>query len=87
LFARAVLEQAYGRVLARDGLSAARREVLACAALTALGQDRQLASHARGAVRCGATPQEVEAVLDALEGLVPRERLFDARMVIRRFAC
>jgi alkylhydroperoxidase/carboxymuconolactone decarboxylase family protein YurZ len=85
LFGRWVLEHAYGRVLARDGLSAARRELLACAALAALGQDRQLASHARGAVRCGAQPREVESVLDAIEDLVPAERMEAARMVVRRF--
>ena len=86
LFARHVLEHAYGRVLCRPGLSADRREILACAALAVLGQDRQLASHARGAVRCGATAAEVGAVIDAVADLAPRETIETARDVVRRFA-
>ncbi|MEL6185939.1 MAG: carboxymuconolactone decarboxylase family protein, partial [Myxococcota bacterium] len=61
-----VASHAYGRVLSRPGLDAATRELLAVAALASLGQERQLASHARGAVRCGADPDAVEAVLDLL---------------------
>ena len=85
-FARWILEHAYGRVLARPGLSADRRELLAVAALAALGQDRQLASHARGAVRCGASVAEVLAALECLRGLVPDERRLAARRVVERFA-
>jgi alkylhydroperoxidase/carboxymuconolactone decarboxylase family protein YurZ len=86
LFASSVLEHAYGRILARDGLDAARREVLACAALSAQGQERQLASHARGAVRCGASATVVLAALDEIQDLVPQERLESARRVVERFA-
>lgn len=85
-FAHWILEHAYGRVLARPGLSADRRELLAVAGLAALGQDRQLASHARGAVRCGASLDEVRAVLESLRGLVPEQRVEDARRVVERFA-
>lgn len=86
LFARFVLEHAYGRVLSRPGLAADRRELLACAALAVLGQERQLASHARGAVRCGGTPAEVAAVVEAVADLAPTERIESARQVVRRFA-
>jgi alkylhydroperoxidase/carboxymuconolactone decarboxylase family protein YurZ len=86
LFARWVLEHAYGRVLARPGLAADRRELLACAALAVLGQDRQLAGHARGAVRCGATPEEVADVLDAVADLASSERIDAARAIVERFA-
>lgn len=86
LFARHVLEHAYGRVLCRPGLSADRRELCACAALAVLGQERQLASHARGAVRCGATPAEVEAVVEAVADLAGPEHATAARAVVRRFA-
>ncbi|MBL8859177.1 MAG: carboxymuconolactone decarboxylase family protein [Planctomycetes bacterium] len=77
---------AYARVLARDGLAASMRELLACAALTALGQPRQLASHSRGAVRCGASSAQVHAVLDVIADLVEPERLAEARRVVERFA-
>jgi alkylhydroperoxidase/carboxymuconolactone decarboxylase family protein YurZ len=86
LFAAFVLEHAYGRVLARDGLEAVRRELLGCAALAALGQDRQLASHARGAVRCGADAENVLEILREIEDLVPPERLEESRRVVERFA-
>jgi alkylhydroperoxidase/carboxymuconolactone decarboxylase family protein YurZ len=85
-FARFVLEHAYARVLARDGLSADRRELLAVAALAAQGQERQLASHGRGAIRCGATRAELFDVLASLQGLIQPERAESARRVLERFA-
>jgi len=85
-FAEWIADHAYARVLARGGLSAARRELLAVAALAALGQERQLASHARGAVHCGAERGETLEVLDTIEDLVPAERMERARLVVERFA-
>ncbi len=85
-FAAWVAEHAYARVLARPGLSAARRELLACCALAALAQDRQLASHARGAVRCGATHAELVESLELVADLIGRERLERALHITARFA-
>lgn len=88
-FERWVLEHAYGRVLSRPGLAPDRRELLAVVALAALGQDRQLASHARGALRCGATAEELDAALDLIEDQVePRHpgRIGDARRMLARLA-
>lgn len=63
-----VLEEAYGRVLARPWLDARSRELLAVAALERLDQKPQLMAHARGASRCGATAQELrEALLTAAD--------------------
>ena len=76
---------AYGSVLSRDGLDARDRELLAVVMLAATGHDRQLASHARGAIRCGAEPQEVTAALDVVEDLVPSARMQRARDVTARF--
>ena len=86
LLERWVTGHAYGRVLTRSGLAPKIRELLAVAMLTASGLDRQLASHARGAVRLGASPDEVQAVLGAIEDLVAPEFLRDARVVVRSFA-
>ena len=83
---RWIAEHAYGRVLSRPGLDGASRELVAVAALAALGHDRQLASHARGAVRCGARPGDVLAILDAVADLVPAERLGRARDIVASFA-
>lgn len=85
-FAHWILEHAYGRVLARPGLAADRRELLAVGALAALGQERQLASHARGAVRCGATKQDVHDTLESIADFVDTERLERARTVVQTFA-
>ncbi|QDU68903.1 Carboxymuconolactone decarboxylase family protein [Planctomycetes bacterium Pla86] len=85
-FAAWVEGHAYGRVLTRPGLPAAQRELLAVAALTALGQDRQLASHARGAVACGADPEEVHGVVEAVAPHVDPHDLERARKVVARFA-
>ena len=84
-----VLRHAYGQVLSRPGLSADRRELLAVAALAALGQERQLAGHARGALRCGATRPEIEALLDAVEDLGERARpgrIEAARRIVARLS-
>jgi alkylhydroperoxidase/carboxymuconolactone decarboxylase family protein YurZ len=85
-FADWVLGHAYGRVLARPGLTPARRELLAVSALAATGQDRQLASHARGAVACGATPDEARATVECIADWIRAEGLERARAVLARFA-
>ncbi|MFK7742422.1 MAG: carboxymuconolactone decarboxylase family protein [Planctomycetota bacterium] len=48
-----VLESAYGRILARPGLDAGRRELLALAQLAALDQASQFRAHAHGARNLG----------------------------------
>lgn len=58
-----VLEAAYGRILTRPGLPLRLRELLAVGALQALGQVPQLVAHARGALACGATADEVREAL------------------------
>jgi alkylhydroperoxidase/carboxymuconolactone decarboxylase family protein YurZ len=84
-FGRWVQEHAYGRVLSRPGLAPDRRELCAIGALAALGQDRQLASHVRGARACGATRDQIYGVLDTIADLVTPERLIRARVILDRF--
>jgi 4-carboxymuconolactone decarboxylase len=57
--ARWMIEQGYGRVLARGGMSAAARERVTVGVLAACGRERQLVSHLLGARRLGATPREI----------------------------
>jgi 4-carboxymuconolactone decarboxylase len=85
LLARWIAEHAYGRVLARPGLAADRRELCAVAALAAQGQDRQLASHARGAVRLGATTAELVETLEALTPWLAAPDLARAHEVVAHF--
>jgi alkylhydroperoxidase/carboxymuconolactone decarboxylase family protein YurZ len=85
-FASWIEGHAYGRVLARPGLAGDRRELLAVVALAALGQERQLASHARGSLRLGASAPELADALDAVADLIDPERVDKARRVIERFS-
>lgn len=84
LFTSWVLAHAYGRVLSRPGLAPRERELLAVAALAATEQDRQLAGHARGAVRCGATPAEVLAAVRTLAPRLAPARLERVLRVVER---
>lgn len=84
--ARWIAEHAYGSVLARTGLDADRRELAAVAALTAQGQDRQLASHVRGALRLGATAAEVNETLAEIRALIPAALFARALEVVQHFA-
>jgi alkylhydroperoxidase/carboxymuconolactone decarboxylase family protein YurZ len=86
LLERFVLAHAYGRVLARPGLAPDRRELCAIACLASLGQDRQLASHVRGGLHCGASPGELRGALDAVGDLIAEHDLRHAHRVIDRFA-
>ena len=86
VLARWILGHAYGRVLARPGLSPDRRELCAVACLAALGQDRQLASHVRGGLRCGATAGELRDALEAVHDLIGERELRHAQRVVDRFA-
>lgn len=84
-FASWIEGHAYGRVLSRPGLEPAQRELLAVAALAVLGQERQLASHARGAIRCGASREQTFDVLDVVRDLVADERAERVRDVLAHF--
>ena len=64
-----VLDDAYGRVLSRPGLSLAEREVLGVAALALMGLAAPLASHVRGALRNGSNAEAVSDILRACRGL------------------
>jgi AhpD family alkylhydroperoxidase len=84
--ARWIEEHAYARVLTRAGLTPRLRELAAVVALAVQAQDRQLASHTRGAVRLGATPAEVLEALEAVADLLEPALLERAREVVSAFA-
>jgi|688.fasta_scaffold411582_2 alkylhydroperoxidase/carboxymuconolactone decarboxylase family protein YurZ len=63
-----VFDVAYGRVLARPGLAARDRELLAAALLAAQDQPRQFISHARGALRLGASRELLRAAVAGAVG-------------------
>ena len=57
-----ILEDGYGRVLSRPGLSVRERELLVVAVLSTLDVPAQLKSHQLGALRVGATEAQVRAM-------------------------
>ena len=69
-----VLVDAYGKVIGRPGLDLKRRELCTVAAIAVLGAAQQLHSHLRGAINTGATREEVEAVLELIDGDLDVER-------------
>ena len=74
----------YGKVLSRPGLDLQRRELCIVAACAAMGQDRQLHSHLRGALNVGVDPAALTESLDALADLVGAERIRSARLLLAR---
>jgi len=80
-----IAEHAYARVLARPGLAPPLRELLAACALAALGQERQLASHARGSLRLGAGFDDLWEAFDTVADLLEPGRLERARRIAERF--
>ncbi len=81
-----IIGHAYGRTLSRGGLSLRFRELLAVAALAVTGQERQMASHTRGAIRVGASAEEVFAVVELVEPSMSEPQRERARWVLQRFA-
>ena len=64
-----VLEDPYGRILARPGLDLRERELLAVSALALAALAAPLGGHIRGALRNGSSPAEVEDILRASRAL------------------
>jgi 4-carboxymuconolactone decarboxylase len=79
-----MIVEGYGKVLSRPGLDLPRRELCIVAACVATGQDRQLHSHLHGALNVGVAPAVVTQTLDALDHIVPRDRLDAARLLFAR---
>lgn len=62
-----VVVDAYGKILARAGLDAKRRELCTLAAIAMLGAPRQLHAHLRGALNTGSSVEEIDELLSLLE--------------------
>jgi 4-carboxymuconolactone decarboxylase len=79
-----MIVESYGKVLSRPGLDLPRRELCIVAACAASEQDRQLHSHLHGAINVGVAPEVVMEAIDALDGILPADRLVAARLLGRR---
>lgn len=72
----------YGKTLARPGLDAWRRELCSIAMLVPQSVPRQLLAHLRGALNVGATPAQVDELLDvARDARVGEEEIAVARQL------
>lgn len=60
-----MIQEGYGKVLARHGLDLETRELCIVAVLSAARREPQLHSHLRGALHAGCSPAAVEEALDA----------------------
>ncbi|HVO35770.1 MAG TPA: carboxymuconolactone decarboxylase family protein [Gemmatimonadales bacterium] len=67
----------YGKTLSRGGLSLMQRELCSVAMLVPQGVPRQLVSHFTGAINTGATPEQVDEVLNLATALPVRSRNLD----------
>ncbi|HKH92000.1 MAG TPA: carboxymuconolactone decarboxylase family protein [Gemmatimonadaceae bacterium] len=74
----------YGKVLGRPGLDLQRRELCVVAACAAMGQDRQLHSHLRGALNVGVEAGALGDTLDAIAGMIGAERARSAQLLLAR---
>ncbi len=84
--AEAVLVDAYGRVLAREGIEPRVRELMAITALATVSLPRQLESHVRGALRAGASIGQLRGAA-ALAGAIAGSAALDvATAAIERAA-
>jgi alkylhydroperoxidase/carboxymuconolactone decarboxylase family protein YurZ len=78
----AILEDSYGRILARRGLGAHDRELLAVAMLVGLGAARQAAAHAIGAHRAKASLHDILEAADLASTYVGPTDLVAAKIAI-----
>ena len=62
-YAEFILAHAYGGTYGDETLDLRTRSLLTCATLTALGWERGLESHLRGALNIGLTPPELIAMI------------------------
>jgi 4-carboxymuconolactone decarboxylase len=62
-FQEFITNYAWGSVWARDGLDRKTRSAITLAVLTALGREKEIAMHVRGAVTNGMTESEIAEVL------------------------
>jgi len=79
-----MIVEGYGKVLARDRLDVRVRELCIVAMLAVKSRPRQMLSHALGALRLGADPSELKAVMDAITDFAEETRLQAGRAVIER---
>lgn len=64
-----IVEDAYGRILSRKGLTLQERELINVAILSIQGYHRQLYSHLRGAMRVGVPHKKIKITLQTIQAI------------------
>jgi 4-carboxymuconolactone decarboxylase len=84
-FGRFILEFSYGDVFSRPGLDMRTREIAIISALTALGTaERQLKAHILGALKVGASREEIIEVMMQVAVYAGFPAGFNALLVAKR---
>lgn len=79
-----MIEDGYGKVLSRPGLTPAERELIAICVLAYGGWMRQLHSHVLGALNLGVSPDLVRATMRRAFKYMPQNRISGASTVLNR---
>jgi len=79
-----MIEDGYGKVLARGGLTLVERELIAVATLAALGWHRQLHSHVKGCINVGTHRGIIIAVVRSVGASLPRKKFLKALDVTKQ---
>ena len=78
-----ILGFAYGTVMGSGPLSSVELEILAVSSLLAQSRMTPFHSHLRGALRCGATRDDLTELLESLEDIAHPDSLSKARELLR----
>lgn len=80
----AMIVEGYGKVLSRSDLDIVTRELCVVSILAAKYRPRQLLSHALGALRLGATPEDLLNIIEDISGITTGENLHRSKEVIEK---
>ena len=81
---RWAIAEGYGKVLGREALDLRTRELCVAAVLAGTTASRQLHAHFRGCLNVGATPEDVDEMLEAIRDLLPPGRAENADRIWQR---
>ena len=79
-----MVNDGYGRVLSRPGLSFDQRELSIVAILTVTGYQNQLRAHIRGAVIVGLDRDLIEATIQNCHFFCPVKKIKESLKILRR---
>ncbi len=79
-----MIVEGYGKVLSRGGLDTMLRELCVVTILSVKNRPRQLLSHTLGALRLGATTDDLQTVLQSISKLFPLENFQSVNQIFNK---